>query len=199
MTETELRLHSSLDLAGIARLVLDVTVPDLADGGTVFVLERRLGPPGSGEVAARRLGTRFAHVSQPVIQEAFPAGEMTAFAASSPYARCVRGREPLIFTQPDSQTLERARPGGREILSRYGSFLAVPATAGTEVAGFLAFARTAGSAAFNDADATAAVQLAAGTGTGIVNALTLMRHRFLADTLQRSLLAAEPKGRRAWT
>jgi GAF domain-containing protein len=78
---------------------------------------------------------------------------MTAFAADSLYARCVRGGEPVIFAQPDSQTLERARPGGREIMSRYASFLAVPATAGAEVAGFLAFARTAGTAAFNDGDA----------------------------------------------
>ncbi|MGD0068061.1 MAG: PP2C family protein-serine/threonine phosphatase [Streptosporangiaceae bacterium] len=126
------------------------------------------------------------------MQEAFPAGEMTAFAVNSPYARCVRGGEPVLFARPDSQTLERARPGGREIMSRYASFLAVPATARAEVAGFLAFARTAYSAAFNDADAATAARLAAGTGTGIANAQTLMRHRFIADALQRSLLAAEP-------
>jgi hypothetical protein len=51
---------------------------------------------GGGDVVARRLGTRLALVSQPVTQEAFPAGEMTAFAADSPYARCMRGREPVI-------------------------------------------------------------------------------------------------------
>jgi len=33
VTETELQLHGSLDLAGIAGLVLDVTVPDFADAG----------------------------------------------------------------------------------------------------------------------------------------------------------------------
>jgi serine phosphatase RsbU (regulator of sigma subunit) len=55
------------------------------------------------------------------------------------------------------------------------------------------FARTAGSAVFTGADARAVTRLAAGTGTGIANALTLMRHRFIADTLQRNLLAAEPK------
>jgi hypothetical protein len=162
----------------------------------VFVLEHPLnaGVIGgtSGDVVARRLGTRLALVSQPVTQEAFPAGEMTAFAADSPYARCMRGGEPVFFAWPDSQIMERARPGGREILSRYTCFLAVPATAGAEVAGFLSFARTAGSAAFDDADAATAARLAAGTGTGIANALTLMRHRFIADTLQRSLLAAEP-------
>ncbi len=197
VTEAALRLHTSLDLAGIASLVLGATVPDFADAGTVFVLEHPLGagelPPGNGDVAARRLGTRLAHASQPVLQEAFPAGEMTAFAADSPYARCVRGREPVFFAQPDSQTLERARPGGREIMSRYASFLAVPATAGAEVAGFLAFARTARWAVFNEADAATAVRLAAGAGTGIANALTLMRHRFIADMLQGSLLAAEPE------
>jgi Stage II sporulation protein E (SpoIIE)/GAF domain len=200
VTGTELRLHSGLDLAVMAGLALEVTIPDFADAGSVFVLDRPLGagepPPGRGEVVVRRLGTRLAHVSQAVTAEAFPAGEMTAFAAGSPYARCVRGREPVIFAQPDSQTLERARPGGREIMSRYDSFLAVPATAGAEVAGFLVFARTACSAAFDDADVAAAVRLAGDTGTGIANALTLMRHRFIADTLQRSLLAAEPKAPR---
>ena len=197
VTEAELRLHSSLDLAEIAGLVLDATVPDFADAGTAFVLEHPLGAGelalGTGEIAARRLGSRLARITQSETREAFPAGEMTAFAAGSPYARCVRGREPVIFARPDSQTLERARPEGREIMSRYASFLAVPATAGAEVAGFLAFARTSCSAAFGDADVATALRLAAGTGAGMANALTLMRDRFIADTLQRSLLAAEPK------
>ena len=195
-TGTELRLHSSLDLAGIAGLVLDVTIPDFADAGSVFVLEPGELPPAGVEIMARRLGTRLVYASQPVLQETFPAGEMTAFAVGSPYSRCVRDRAPVIFTRPDIQTLERARPGGREILSRYASFLAVPAIAGAEVTGFLAFARTAASAAFNDADVAAAVRLAADAGTGIANALTLMRNRLIADTLQRSLLAAEPRAPR---
>ena len=197
VTWAELRLHSGLDLAGLASLVLDVTVPDFADAGSVFVLERPLGagelPSGRGEVAARRLGIRLASASQPVLQEAFPAGELTAFAAGSPYACCVRGREPVIFARPDRQTLERAHPGGREIMSRYASFLVVPATAGAEVAGFLAFARTARSDPFGTAATAAAARLAADAGAGIANALTLMRHRTIADTLQHSLLAAEPQ------
>src|SRR5580704_3722384 len=120
VTETELQLHSSLDLAGIAGLVLDVTVPVFADAGAVFVLEHpsNAGVTG-GDVVARRLGTRLALVSQSVMREAFPAGEMAAFAADSPYARCMRGGEPVIFGRPDSQTLERAHPGGRAIISRY--------------------------------------------------------------------------------
>jgi hypothetical protein len=196
--EAELRLRTSLDLAEIARLVLDATVPGFADAAAVFASEGliRAGEPvrpgGDCEVTARRLGTRLAYESRPVTQAAFPAGEVIAFDADSPYARCVRGGEPTVFARPDSQTLERARPGGREMLSRYASFLAVPAVSGGQAAGFLAFARTAGSAAFGDADVTTAARLAAGTGTGIANALTLLRQRSIADTLQRSLLAAEP-------
>ena len=79
VTETELQLHGSLGLAGIAGLVLDVTVPDFADAGAVFVLEHPLNADeiagADGDVVARRLGTRVAHVSQPVTQDTFPAGE----------------------------------------------------------------------------------------------------------------------------
>lgn len=196
--EAELRLHGSLDLAEIARLALDGTVPGFADAAAVFAVERLLRggeferSGGTCELPARRLGTRIAHESRRVTRATFPAGEVVAFAAGSPYARCVRGGEPLVFTQPDGQTLERTRPRGREMLSRYASFLAVPAVSGRHVAGFLAFARTAGRAAFTGADVTAAARLAAGAGTGIANAVTLLQQRSLADTLQRGLLATEP-------
>jgi stage II sporulation SpoE-like protein/GAF domain-containing protein len=196
--ETELRLRISLDLAEIARLVLDAAVPGFADAAAVFAVEQllRAGEPvradDACEVTVRRLGTRLAHESRQVTRETFPAGGLIAFAADSPYARCVRSREPAVFVQPDSQTLEQARPGGREMMSRYASFLAVPAVSGEQATGLLAFARTVGQAAFSSADVVTATRLAAGAGTGIANALTLLRQRTIADTLQHSLLAAEP-------
>jgi hypothetical protein len=202
--ETVLILHSTLDLAEIARLVLDTSVPDFADVAGVFVLEQPLpgGRGGSGgfagsggfggEATVRRLGTRLAHVSLPMTRAAFPAGEVIAFAAGSPYARCMHDAEPVIFTQPDSHTLERIRQDGRDMLSRYARYLAVPAVHDGQVTGFVAFGRTRGSATFSEADVVAAARLAAGAGTGMANALTLLRHRSLADTLQHSLLAAEP-------
>ncbi|MBO0804870.1 MAG: SpoIIE family protein phosphatase [Nocardiopsaceae bacterium] len=197
----ELRLHGSVDLAGIARLVMDAAVPDLADGAAVFASEEliRTGelarPDADREVTARRLGTRIARESRRVTQDIFPAGEVIAFAAGSPFARCVRRGQPVAFARPDSQTLERARPGDweiREMLSRYASFLAVPATCGGRAAGFLTLARTASSSAFDDADVAEAVRLAAGAGTGIANTVTLLRQRSIADALQHSMLAAEP-------
>lgn len=196
--EAELRLHGSLDLGEIARLVLDAAVPDFAHAAAVFAVERLFqgGEPvrsGSArEVTVRRLGARIAHESGRVTQASFPAGEVVAFATDSPYARCVRDGKPVIFAHPDSQTLRRTRPEGRQMMARYASFLVAPTVASGAATGFLTFGRSAGSPAFNDADAAMAVRLAAGAGTGIVNALTLRRQRSLADTLQRSLLAAEP-------
>jgi hypothetical protein len=194
--EAELRLRTSLDLAEIARLVLDASVPDFADAAAVFAVERLLrgGEPQRSddacEIIARRLGTRFAHESTRVTQASFPAGEVIAFAADSPYARCVRG-EPVLFDRPDSQTLQQERPAGREMMSRYASFLALPTISGDRTTGLLMFARTAGPA-FSADDVSVAARLAAGAGAGIANALTLLRERSLADTLQHSLLATEP-------
>ena len=194
--EAGLRLRASLDLAEIARLVLDASVPDFADAAAVFAVERliRGGEPersdGAREITARRLGTRIAHESGRVTRATFPAGEVIAFAADSPYARCVRG-EPVVFDRPDSQTLEQECPAGREVMSRYASFLALPTISGDRTTGLLTFARTGGPS-FSDADVSVAARLAAGAGAGIANSLTLLRERSLADTLQHSLLATEP-------
>jgi len=56
----------------------------------------------------------------------------------------------------------------------------------------LAFARDPGTPAFSRRELATAARLGAQAGTAIVNALTLMRHRSIADALQRGLLAAEP-------
>jgi serine phosphatase RsbU (regulator of sigma subunit) len=98
----------------------------------------------------------------------------------------------VIFARPDSQTLEQIGPSMRAILSGYTSFLAVPACTGAEVTGFITFARGPRSIPFSDADAGTTATLAAGTAAGIANALTMSRQQSLADTLQRSLLAAVP-------
>jgi hypothetical protein len=195
--EAKLRLRTSLDLAEIARLVLDAAVPGFADAAAVFASEQliRAGEPvrsgRDGKVTARRLGSRLGHDSGHGTETAFPAGEVVAFDADSPYGRCLLGGEPVFFVQPDSRKLEWARPEAREMISRYASFLAVPVVSGGQASGFLVFARTA--ASFNDTDVTAIGGLAAGTGTGINNVLTLLRQRSIADTLQQSLVAAEPR------
>jgi hypothetical protein len=196
--ETGLPLAATLDLAEIARLILAATVPGFAAGASVFALDHLLkgsesaGRAAGGQVVARRLGTKVARAGRQVPDSAFPPGEVIAFAADSPYARCVDSGKPVAFGEPDGQTLERVRPDGREVLSGYTSFFAVPMTARDAVNGFVALARTSDEPVFSDRDAAAAARLGAQAGAGMANALTLIRQRSIADALQRGLLAAKP-------
>ena len=193
-----LPLGGRMDLAEITRLTLAAIVPGFAEGAGVFVLEQVLkgsepaGQPTGGEVVTRRLGTTFAGAGQRVSREAFPPGQVIAFAPGSPYARCLNTGQPETFSEPDGATLERLRPDGREVLCGCSSFLVVPLTARDTIVGMLAFARAPGAPAFSRREAAIAAGLGAQAGTAIVNALTLMRHRSIADALQRGLLAAEP-------
>ncbi len=191
-------LGANPDLAEITRLILAATVPRFADGNGVYVLEQLLrgpdsaGPAGGDVVVARRLGSRTASVGRQVDDAAFPAGDVMAFGAESPFARCVHSGRPVAFRRIDDHTLEQVRIGGRLVLAGYNSFLAVPMTADDEPIGFLALGRARGTAGFRDSDAELVTRLAAQAGTGIANALTLMRQRSMADALQRGLLAAKP-------
>jgi hypothetical protein len=193
-----LLLGGRLDLAEITGLTLEAIVPGFAEGAGVFVLEHLLrgGEPAGRvtgrEFVMRRLGTTFARAGQRVSREAFPPGQVIAFAPSSPYARCIDTGGPVVFSEPDGSTLERLRPDGREMLCGCSSFLAVPLTARDTIVGMLAFARDPGAPAFSRRDIATAARLGAQAGLVIVNALTLMRHRSIADALQRGLLAAEP-------
>src|SRR5487761_1268853 len=197
-TEPGLLLGASFDLAEIARLVLDATVPGFADSTGVFVLEQLFrggeptGQPTGGLVVSRRLGSGFARAGRQVPDAAFPPGEVVAYAADSPMAECVHGGCPVIFGQPDGQTLERVQSYGSDVLSLYSSYLALPMTVRGAVIGFVVLAREPGKLEFGDSDATAAAGLVARTGTTIVGALTLLEQRTIADALQRGLLAAKP-------
>jgi serine phosphatase RsbU (regulator of sigma subunit) len=99
---------------------------------------------------------------------------------------------PVRFSQADGQSLEHVRTVGREVLAGYASFLAIPLTDRDVVAGVLILIRGPDEPAFTDRDTATAARLGEQAGTGIVNALTLMRHRSIADALQRGLLAAAP-------
>lgn len=194
-TVTGLMLRGSPDLAEIARIVLDAAVPDLADAVSVFAIDRVLrgGEPAHDDdgITVRRLGTRIRHESEQSTQESFPAGEAVVFPGGSPYARCVYSGKPLAFAQQDSGL--RVCRGSRKTLPRCSSVLIVPMLADDRPAGFLAFARAPGSAAFGDAELAGAEQLAAGAGAGIASAAALLRQKTIADTLQFSLLAADPE------
>jgi hypothetical protein len=196
--KASISLGTGIDLAEITRLTLAASVPGFAVGASVFALEHLLkegeptGQPVVGQVVARRLGAKFARPGRRVPDGAFPPGEVIAFAADSPLARCVSSGRPVRFSKPDRQATERLGPVGREVVAGYTSFLAVPMTAGDTVTGFMVLVRAPGGPAFSERDAAAAARLGAQAGAGILNALALMRQQSIADALQRGLLAAEP-------
>jgi hypothetical protein len=176
-----MQLSTGIDLAGIAGMALDAVVPSFAGAAAMFVPEQLMqgepaGQQDAGRIAVRRLGARFCENQVPV--DVFPSGDVTVLSPGSPYARCMRAGEPVLFNGPDSWT--------------YASFLTVPMSVSGAAAGFLAIARPPGAPAFGEVDVAAAARLAACAGTGIANAVTLARHQSIASTLQHGLLAAEP-------
>jgi stage II sporulation SpoE-like protein/GAF domain-containing protein len=191
-------LGSSIDLAEITRLVLAASVPGFAGAAGVYALEHLLkdgepaGRPAAGQVVTRRLGAKFARAGRRVPEGAFAPGEVIAFAADSPLARCVNSGRPVRFSEISRQSMERLGPVDREVVSGYSSFLAVPMTARETVTGILVLVRAPGAPAFSEHDVASAVRLGAQAGAGFLNALALMRQRSIADALQRGLLAAEP-------
>jgi serine phosphatase RsbU (regulator of sigma subunit) len=193
--EAKLVLGASPDLADIAGNVLEATVPAFATAAGVFVLEHVLRGgeavrrAADGMIVLRRLSTGFASAGRAAPETAFPPGQVIAFHGGSPVARCVETGAPVVFGQPVAHMLDYLAGDGQDVLSRYTSFLAVPMRADGGDIGLLVFARTM---EFDDEDVAEAVRLAARAATAISTALLLTRQRFIADALQRGLLATQP-------
>ncbi|MGA2826761.1 MAG: SpoIIE family protein phosphatase [Streptosporangiaceae bacterium] len=181
----------SLEVGDVAGLLLEIIVPKISDGGAVFVLERGHGG-NSGQVVMRRLASRFAERDGHPAESVLPAGEVFAFHADSPYGDCLSQGIPQVFSGPDSVTLKRIRPAGRELLSHHPWFLAVPLTAGGEVTGMLVTSRADARGPFSDADIAVIADLARRAGTGIAHAAEFARHRPDSRALQQSLVPVPP-------
>jgi hypothetical protein len=187
-------VDASLDLSEMAWQILDAVVPGFADAAGVYALEELLSsgnpaPQAAGtELLVRRLGTVF--TAGRSTEAGFPPGEVIAFAPESPYARCVREGTPVIFTEPDGTTLQRARPGAQIVLARYTSFLAAPMITRGVTIGFLVLLRAPTSPLFSSQDMAATADLAGRAGTGIANSLAMLRQRSVAEALQPRLPAA---------
>jgi serine phosphatase RsbU (regulator of sigma subunit) len=101
------------------------------------------------------------------------------------------GGKPEAFTRAGIGAVEHVAVPGREVFSRYASFLVVPLRTGDAVTGFMGLARRGGHG-FGDGDIPGITRLASAAGAGIANVAALERHRAVSGALQRGLLAAEP-------
>jgi stage II sporulation SpoE-like protein/GAF domain-containing protein len=183
-------VDANLDLSELAWQILEAVVPGFADAAGVYALEEllRSGSPAtqaSGtELLVRRLGS-VSTAGRMGPEAGFPPGEVIAFAPGSPYARSVRDRAPVIFAQPDGTTLQRIMPGAQTFLAGYTSFIAAPMITRGVTVGFLVLSRAPTSPSFGGHDTVAATDLATRTATGIASSLALIRHRSVAEALQR--------------
>jgi serine phosphatase RsbU (regulator of sigma subunit) len=143
----------------------------------------------------RRLVARLGGQSAAVTDGLLRPGEVFVFGADSPSFRAMKTSSPVLFDHLDAETAERItrRPGGRELASRYASFLAVPLVARGVVLGCVTFGRAAGSPGFGPGDIAAAGELASRAAVCIDNARLYHRERRTAFALQRGLLPGKPR------
>jgi serine phosphatase RsbU (regulator of sigma subunit) len=192
--ETGQWLGTRLDLTDIAGLLLDIAVPRYGDGGAAFVLERLVAgqaDPG-GQLVVRRLANRFVGSDGELGRAAMPPGELLAFTADSHYGRLLTGSGPQRFRELDQAVMERIRPGGRQVLGRHTSFLAVPMIAQGAVVGVLVVSRTGRAEPYTDAETAALAGLAVRAGASVADAAEFARRRRDGEALRRGLAPAEP-------
>ncbi len=201
LREAATRIGTTLDLARTAREFTEVAVPAFADAAAIFVSERLLAAdepsaegPGPAAVV-RRLAARLAGQPSSVTSKLLRPGEVLVFGSGSPSYQAMTTGRPVTTAQLDSETGQRLarRPGGRDAVAGYASFLAVPLAARNVVLGCLTFARAAGAAGFGSADIALATELAARTAVCVDNARLYHRERRTAFALQQGLAPAEPR------
>lgn len=200
LTEAAAQIGSSLDPTQTAGEVTEVAVPAFADAVAIFMAERLLAggepgptPAGSG-TAMRRLAARITGQSPAATEALLPEGEVVVFEPGTPAAQAVSTGAPVLSDQLDGQTAERisSRPGGREVVAGYTSFLAMPLAARSAVVGCVLFARAAASPGFTANEVALAAELAARAAVCVDNARLYQRERRTALALQRGLLPSQP-------
>jgi serine phosphatase RsbU (regulator of sigma subunit) len=198
LADAGLRFGATLDLAETARQIIDVTVPQFADAGAVYVLERLIlggglaGEVAGGEVVVRRLAAGPG--SAPGAEDVLPDDAVVVFASGTPCARCVTAGRPVLFSGPDAAAtgVPGGPPGAAAILAGHASFLAVPLAARGVVAGVMVLGRAAAAGPFGRHEVEFAGELADRAAVYLDNARLFSREQRTAEALQRGLLPREP-------
>ena len=193
------RIGTTLEVGQTARELAEVTVPELADIGTVDVLDSALDehrpPTRDGPAHFRALAVKAAYPTE-ALYAADPPGHIVAYDADRLATRCVRTGRPILIshlTDDDLSHIARdAHAAG--MLARAGvhSYMLVPLTARGEILGFLGLSRARNPQPFGEDDLALAGELASRAAVCIDNARSHESVRNAAETLQRSLLPDHP-------
>nr|WP_238419888.1 SpoIIE family protein phosphatase [Streptomyces taklimakanensis] len=189
-------IGTTLDLERTAQELADFTVPRLADGAAVDLLESVL----RGEGGARWAGTgapvtrAVAVSSVPELENLEPdePGELSVHPRTLITVHCLRAREPVLLGRMRRDDYARVAPtaGAAEAMRRAGvhSYMAVPLVARGVLLGVADFVRGPGSPPFTRSDVELATELASKAAVFIDNARLYGREREHVLSLQRSLL-----------
>lgn len=182
----------------VSAVIPEIIIPQIAEVATVYVLERLLlgeeptARAGDDMVVVRRMGTCVAGTRLSMDDPAFPAGEVIAFPAQSPSARCMRNGASVIFSKPAAEALDQMQAGARVVLGRYDSFMVAPLIANDSVLGFLALARAPGNPGLTDTESEGIAKIAARAAASVDAGLAALRQRSAAAMAGLSVASAVP-------
>ncbi|WP_405419641.1 SpoIIE family protein phosphatase [Streptomyces erythrochromogenes] len=187
-------IGTTLDVLRTAQELADLTVPALADGVAVDVLDsvlRGQAPP-SGPLLDSLPLRRAAYSARPGGENIaiHQVGEVSAFASNTPYTACLADLRPRLVTdiQHDPAWLAREPERRRRFLaSGVHSLLLVPLTARGVVLGLAVFLRWHTPDPFDRQDLDLAADLSARTALCLDNARLYQRERSIARLLQLDL------------
>ncbi|MFJ7768254.1 SpoIIE family protein phosphatase [Streptomyces sp. NPDC097107] len=195
LNEAGLRIGTTLDLRRTAEELAAFTVPELADGSAVDLLDTVL----RFQEGDRVRGTEPPQLRAMAVSEIDgldlapdPVGELSVRTADRLGLRCLISREPVLLarmTRSDFAVVAPT-PESADIMRRAGvhSYLVVPLVARGVLLGLADFVRAGSRAPFTQADVALAMELASKAAVYIDNARLYGREREHVVTLQRALL-----------
>ncbi|MGV9273657.1 ATP-binding SpoIIE family protein phosphatase [Streptomyces griseosporeus] len=197
------RIGTTLDLERTAQELADFTVPTLADGAAVDLLESVLhgdegDPPGGSRVPLTRAMAVTA-IDQLGHLEPAPVGELSTLHPAPKLAyECLTSRRPVLVRRiaPDQYEQIAPTPQAARLMRGAGvhSYMVVPLVSRGVLIGIADFIRCGKRPPFGPRDVALACELAAKAAVFVDNARLYSRERDTVLTLQRALLprAAPP-------
>ncbi|MFI8946012.1 SpoIIE family protein phosphatase [Streptomyces sp. NPDC053750] len=196
LNEAGVRIGTTLDLRRTAEELAGFTVPELADGCAVDLLESVLrfqdGDRLESETGTPELRA-MAVCEVPGLDLApDPVGEVSVFTADRLVRKCLTTRKPVLVTrmEPSDFLAVAPSPEAARLMRRAGvhSYLAVPLIARGVLLGLADFVRAGSRSPFTRADLPLVMQLASRAAVYIDNARLYGREHEHVITLQRALL-----------
>ncbi|MFJ5775232.1 SpoIIE family protein phosphatase [Streptomyces sp. NPDC093094] len=190
-----LSIGTTLDLRRTAEELADFTVPELADGCAVDLLESVLrfeeGDRSTGSGAPLLRAMAVSEVDGLDLAPD-PVGQLSVYTPQRLSAQCLTSRRPVMLNRMSPADYAAVAPGraAADLMRRAGvhSYMAVPLIARGMLLGLADFIRAGRRPSFTRGDLALATELVSKAAVYIDNARLYGRERIQVVTLQRTLL-----------